>query len=69
MATKSIPAKFSARFRALNLVSLPHAKWLAFFDVLILTIAGFIARSSVLADKDVIAPSSKVGILPNGLAV
>ena len=69
VAPKSIPAKFSASFRSVHLVLFPHTKWLAFFHLLILAVAGFIARSSVLADKDVIALSAKVGILPNDLAV
>ena len=69
LALKSIPAKFSASFCSVHLVLFPHTKWLAFFHLLIVAVAGFIARSSVLADKDVIAPSAKVGILPNSLTV
>ena len=69
LALKSIPAKFSASFRSVHLVLFPHTKWLAFFDVLTVTVVDFSTRSSVLADKDVIAPSAKVGILPNILTV
>ena len=70
VALKSIPAKFSASFRGLHLVVLPHTKRLALFVVFLPpAVTGFIARSSVLADKNVIALSAKVGILPNGLTV